>query len=323
MVKIDLITGFLGSGKTTFIKNYARYLMDHEGKIAILENDYGAINVDMLMLQELQCDKCDLYMVIGGKNDLDCHRRRLHAKLVTLAMLGYHRVIMEPSGIFDVDELLDMLHEEPLERWYELGSVISIVDAGLEREMSQNSDYLLMNQVADAGKIVFSKSQEVTEQEIAETKNHLKRAMEIFRCDRKLSVRDFIIKDWRDLTDKDYREIMEAGYRLCAHVKLPVTTENQYDSLFYMNVVIKPEEIRSTVERLIKDETIGHIFRVKGIFKDGEEWIEVNATRDQTTIKKVPEGQEVIIVIGENLNQDGIAQYWDFQYGSGRERIDM
>ena len=116
---------------------------------------------------------------------------------------------------------------------------------------------------------------------------------------------------------------MEAGYRLCAHVKLPVTTENQYDSLFYMNVVIKPEEIRSTVERLIKDETIGHIFRVKGIFKDGEEWIEVNATRDQTTIKKVPEGQEVIIVIGENLNQDGIAQYWDFLYGSGRERIDM
>ena len=41
MVKIDLITGFLGSGKTTFIKKYAKYLIDSGANIGILENDYG------------------------------------------------------------------------------------------------------------------------------------------------------------------------------------------------------------------------------------------------------------------------------------------
>ena len=41
MVKIDLITGFLGSGKTTFIKKYAKYLIDQGENIGILENDYG------------------------------------------------------------------------------------------------------------------------------------------------------------------------------------------------------------------------------------------------------------------------------------------
>ena len=50
MVTIDLITGFLGSGKTTFLKKYAEYLMDQGLHICILENDFGAINVDMLML---------------------------------------------------------------------------------------------------------------------------------------------------------------------------------------------------------------------------------------------------------------------------------
>ena len=40
MVKIDLITGFLGSGKTTFIRKYAQYLMDAGNNIGILENDY-------------------------------------------------------------------------------------------------------------------------------------------------------------------------------------------------------------------------------------------------------------------------------------------
>ena len=46
MVKIDLITGFLGSGKTTFIKKYAKYLMAQGMNIGILENDFGAGNVD-------------------------------------------------------------------------------------------------------------------------------------------------------------------------------------------------------------------------------------------------------------------------------------
>ena len=51
LVKIDLITGFLGSGKTTFIKKFARYLMELGENIGILENDFGAVNVDMMLLQ--------------------------------------------------------------------------------------------------------------------------------------------------------------------------------------------------------------------------------------------------------------------------------
>ena len=65
MVKIDLITGFLGSGKTTFIKKYATYLMRKGLNIGILENDHGAVNVDMMLLQELRGDQCELEMISG------------------------------------------------------------------------------------------------------------------------------------------------------------------------------------------------------------------------------------------------------------------
>ena len=57
MVKVDLITGFLGAGKTTFIKKYARYLMDQGMNIGILENDLGAINVDMMLLHDLEGER--------------------------------------------------------------------------------------------------------------------------------------------------------------------------------------------------------------------------------------------------------------------------
>ena len=63
MVKVDLITGFLGSGKTTFIKKYARYLMEQGQNIGILENDFGAINVDMMLLRELEGENCELEML--------------------------------------------------------------------------------------------------------------------------------------------------------------------------------------------------------------------------------------------------------------------
>lgn len=66
MIKIDLITGFLGSGKTTFIKKYASYLLKKGMNIGILENDFGAVNVDMMLLQDLMGDNCELEMVSGA-----------------------------------------------------------------------------------------------------------------------------------------------------------------------------------------------------------------------------------------------------------------
>ena len=71
MIKVDLITGFLGAGKTTFLKKYAGYFIKQGKKVGILENDYGAVNVDMLLLNELRGDNCELEMVAGACDD-DC-----------------------------------------------------------------------------------------------------------------------------------------------------------------------------------------------------------------------------------------------------------
>ena len=115
MVTIDLITGFLGSGKTTFIKKYAEYLISQGLNIGILENDYGAVNVDMMLLQELEGEKCELEMIAGGC-DKETHRRRFRTKLIAMGMCGYDRILVEPSGIYDVDEFFDVLRDEPLDK---------------------------------------------------------------------------------------------------------------------------------------------------------------------------------------------------------------
>lgn len=124
MTKVDLITGFLGSGKTTFLKQYALWLLDQGLKVGIIENDFGAVNVDMLLLQDLEEKGAVTEMVAAA--DLDCYRRRFKTKLIALGMQGLDRVLVEPSGIYDPEEFFDVLYEEPLSRWYEIGSVIAL-----------------------------------------------------------------------------------------------------------------------------------------------------------------------------------------------------
>ena len=61
MVQVDLITGFLGAGKTTFLRRYVRYLVEQGHNVCILENDFGAVNVDAMLLQDLIGDASDAF----------------------------------------------------------------------------------------------------------------------------------------------------------------------------------------------------------------------------------------------------------------------
>ena len=305
MVKIDLITGFLGSGKTTFIKKYARYLLDQGLNIGILENDFGAVNVDMMLLKDLEGDHCELEMVSGGC-DADCHRRRFKTKLIAMGMCGYDRVIVEPSGIFDMDEFFDILREEPLDQWYEIGSVIAVVDAGLDCGQSEAADYLLASEAAGAGCIVLSKVKNVSAEQTEAVKAHLEQAMKKVGCRRSL-FGHIIASDWEQFTEEDYQRLMNCGYEPVSYRKTDAAAA--FDSLFFMNLELTAEELKERTARLFGESGGGHILRVKGFVRaeDGR-WLELNATRREQTLAVSPDSQEVLIVIGEQLSKETIGR---------------
>lgn len=306
MVQVDLITGFLGSGKTTFIKKYAKYLIDQGLHIAILENDFGAINVDMMVLEEELGDQCELEMVVGG-GDLDCHRRRFKTKLISMGMRGFDRILVEPSGIYDVDEFFDVLHEEPLDKWYEIGNVIALVNSKLENNLSKQSDYLLGCQVADAGKIIFSRSSEATEEEINNTITHLNNTMSLIKCKRRFNKEDCL--DLEALNNDDFNSILHSGYELEGFIKMFFKKEEAFSTMFFMNQAITKEELIHATQSIFNDSECGKVFRIKGFIPENDQWIELNATKDQITTEIIAKGQEIIIVIGESLYKEKIEEY--------------
>lgn len=311
MIKIDLITGFLGAGKTTFIKKYAKYIVDRGGRVAILENDFGAVNVDMLLLQDMLGEGCDLEMIAGGC-DKDTHKRRLKTKLISMGMRGFQRVLIEPSGIFDVDEFFDVLHEEPLDSWYEIGNVIAIVDAKLSHGLSEEAEYLLASQVANAGRIVLSRRQEATEREVSETIIHIDRVMKKFKCKRRFGWHEITDKDWESLTDQDFEKILSCGYASESLVKLWFDQNKVFQTLYFMNIHLSEAKLRTIAEQLLQDASCGNIFRIKGFMplEDGR-WISLNATHESMTVEMVGSGQQILIVIGEGLREDIIRRYWE------------
>lgn len=308
MVKIDLITGFLGSGKTTFIRKYAQYLMEQGMNIGILENDYGAVNVDMMLLQDLMGDNCELEMVAGGC-DKDCHRRRFKTKLIAMGMCGYDRVLVEPSGIFDVDEFFDALREEPLDQWYEIGNVIAIVDAKLEKELSDEADFILASEVADAGCILLSHADEATAEEKDATVAHINEALEKIHCKRRLG-KEILRKSTPQLTSEDLHRIMSSGYVMENYEKMDLEEHSGFESQYFMNVPMTAEKMQKVAKEILEDSSCGAVFRIKGFIKaEDNSWIQLNATHNGVRMEPIQEGQEVIIVIGEHLRRERIDAY--------------
>ena len=309
MIRVDLITGFLGSGKTTFLKRYAQYLLGQGLKIGILENDYGAVNVDMLLLRDLEGENCGLDMVAGAC-DADCHKRRFKTKLIAMGMSGYDRVLIEPSGVFDADEFFDSLYEEPLDRWYEIGSVIAVVDASLEDGLSDSADYLLASQAANAGKIVLSKTQYASADEVQSTVAHIEAALKKVQCKRQIRG-DIIAKDWSAFTDEDFAAVMNSGYVSESYVKRGTTDDSGFRTLYFMNQPLSAEELQKSAQAAFDNPKCGRVFRVKGFVKDGSGWTEFNATRQSAEQRPIAHGQEIVIVIGEHLNEAEIRRLFE------------
>ena len=323
MVKVDLITGFLGAGKTTFIRKYVSYLLQQGEKICILENDHGAINVDMMLLSDLRSDRLGIEMVAGGC-DYDCHRRRFRTKLITMAMLGYDRVLIEPSGIFDVDEFFDILHEDPLDRRYEIANVLTIVSADLEENLSEEADYLLASQAAQAGRLIYSRVQEADARAIEAVTAHVNRALAAIKCPRTLSPGENItVRDWDRMTEEDWQEIMTAGYAETGFEKRFSMDETGFQALFFMRISIPKDQVLANIRRIWQDPDVGRIFRIKGFLiddPDRETWIEVNATAGGTRVTPIPRGQEILIVIGEDLDEEAVDAYFPARFSTTHVR---
>ncbi|MEN8193966.1 MAG: GTP-binding protein [Bacteroidota bacterium] len=129
--KIILVTGFLGSGKTTLINRLIEYYRDK--KIGLIINDFGQISVDGMLVENIihnagKEESTNIFEITNGSIFCSCLSAELVTALKEFVNINPEVLIIETSGLSDPSTFNKILEENKLNEYYEVISSICIVD---------------------------------------------------------------------------------------------------------------------------------------------------------------------------------------------------
>jgi G3E family GTPase len=147
-----IVTGFLGSGKTTFIRSLIQ--RPEFGRLAIVINEFGEVGLDHDIIE---ASSDDVYELVGGclccmvRGDLSETLTDLVTRRTVGELAQFDGVLIETSGLADPGPVIDMvLNTSPLKAFYQLKAVVTVIDAiNAGREMIEEAVAAAQTKAAD------------------------------------------------------------------------------------------------------------------------------------------------------------------------------
>lgn len=163
MTKIDIVSGFLGAGKTTLIKKLLKEALA-DTKVVLIENEFGEIGIDGGFLKEAGieikemnsgCICCSLVGDFGAslKEVLDTY--------------SPERILIEPSGVGKLSDVMKAVQDAMADREVALNSAVAVVDACKCKMYIKNFGEFFINQIEHAGTVVLSRTDKLSEEKLA------------------------------------------------------------------------------------------------------------------------------------------------------------
>ena len=164
MTRIDVVSGFLGAGKTTLIKKLLKDAVDAT-KTVLIENEFGEIGIDGGFLEESGieikemsqgCICCSLVGDFGTslKEVIDTY--------------SPERILIEPSGVGKLSDVLKAIERVAGELDVRINSAVAVVDASKAKMYSKNFGEFFVNQIEYAGTVILSRTDTASAEKIAE-----------------------------------------------------------------------------------------------------------------------------------------------------------
>ena len=154
MTKIDIISGFLGAGKTTFIKKLLQEAISGE-QVVLIENEFGEIGIDGGFLKDSGIEIREM-----NSGCICCSLVGDFGKSLAEVLTTYKpdRIIIEPSGVGKLSDVMKAVIDVSADMDVALNSAVTIVDAAKCKMYMKNFGEFFNNQIENAGTIVLSRT---------------------------------------------------------------------------------------------------------------------------------------------------------------------
>ena len=164
MTKVDIISGFLGAGKTTFIKQLINQVYAGE-KLVLIENEFGEIGIDGGFLKDAGIEITEM-----NSGCICCTLVGDFSKALQKVLDEYHpdRVLIEPSGVGKLSDIVKAIDEMKETADIEITGRITVVDGKKAKVYMKNFGEFFKDQVGHASTIVLSRTQMMSDEKIEE-----------------------------------------------------------------------------------------------------------------------------------------------------------
>ena len=164
MAKIDIISGFLGAGKTTLIKKLITDVFAGQ-KVVLIENEFGEIGIDGGFLKEAGINITEM-----NSGCICCSLVGDFAEALKKVVEQFHpdHIIIEPSGVGKLSDIRDAVERVGKDCDLEIGSLVTVADVKKVKMYMKNFGEFYNNQVESAGTIILSRTQNATKEKIDE-----------------------------------------------------------------------------------------------------------------------------------------------------------
>ena len=154
MTKIDIISGFLGAGKTTFIKKLLQEAISGE-QVVLIENEFGEIGIDGGFLKDSGIEIREM-----NSGCICCSLVGDFGKSLSEVLTKYKpdRIIIEPSGVGKLSDVMKAVIDVSADMDVALNSAVTIVDAAKCKMYMKNFSEFFNNQIENAGTVVLSRT---------------------------------------------------------------------------------------------------------------------------------------------------------------------
>ena len=164
MAKIDIISGFLGAGKTTLIRKLIADALKGQ-QVALIENEFGEIGIDGGFLKEAGIEIREM-----SQGCICCSLVGDFAASLKEVMDTYHpdRILIEPTGVGKLSEIMKAIDDASAEADLEQGSAVAVVDASKAKLYIRNFGEFFIDQISYAGTIVLTRVDKVSPEKVQE-----------------------------------------------------------------------------------------------------------------------------------------------------------